>query len=385
MIKEIKRYLLIIFQIAIVVLFFVTPIEAANDQLPEVMVGQTTYTNTTASKTYYGGFTGNEAVLNYNQSGKADTTVTDGGLFGFDSSKLLNNCLTGVVFNLATPRCFISNSATSSIKVMSSRTYVSGTPITETAALLYSPNPMIVGDAYLGGSNPNYDPNNFAFWGRNLTQSSGASSQESYWGLGGYVMNPNSQSLLSGTSYDQYKSKIDDLKTQATPITSSLVGATNWYLQGSDTGLTTDNSNPPTDANKYPEGKVWIYNDFGKPALGSVIIHGKGTIIFTRGFSVSSGANITKSAPTDSLGLITTNRGVEFIGNNQIYAAVFSSGSISVGANSKFYGSFVAPTFNINGGDLVHSNDQFFYDYKLDNNWPPGFRYLNMPHPEESN
>jgi hypothetical protein len=64
-----------------------------------------------------------------------------------------------------------------------------------------------------------------------------------------------------------------------------------------------------------------------------------------------------------------------------VQAAIYCKGAAGItinGNSSEFTGSFVAPTF----GGLAGSNIRFYYDYNFDEMWPPGFRYLNMPHAE---
>ena len=315
-------------------------------------------------QTYYGGITGNETILNYENSG---LSTTDSGLLGFDRSRL-STC---IVAPLPAPFCFALNFG-SQIGIMNSRTSINGQAVSEVATLLYPSAPLIVGDAYLGSGSAG----DFAYWGRNLTQNIGAGSNNTYWGLSGYTMNPNSQSLLGGGPYTQYTDKIKNLAAQAATI--SDLSSVSWNLQSTDSTLIGAN-----DSNKYPEGKVWMYNGGGTPTLGSKVISGKGTIIFPNGFILSSGASITKSnAATDSLGLISQAGPVTFSGNNNVYAAVFSEGSFVAANNSSFYGSFVSPTFTLTGGG---TNDQFYYDYKLSDDWPPGFHDLNMPQAKESN
>jgi hypothetical protein len=387
-------------------IFFFSFAKAANDKLPDIMVGKTSikFTNPGGS-TYYGGFAANEVVFNYEGSGQTTTDATTNtsgyGLMGFSSKYLPTPagallCIPGIS-TIGSPACFTLNVSTNNISIMTSRTNVTvgitTIPLIDTAALSYPSAPLIVGDAYLGSS----DPTKFAYWGRNLTQSGPGkpASADSFWGIGNYTMNPNSQSLLSGNSYAQYTSKIQTLMAQATPITSIPSSAT-LYLQSSSATMSGSND----DANKYPEGKVWkIMNGNNLAACNfnssTYYFSGLGTII-CNGITVGSGTTISRTtgSNTSSLGLIDasdssafTGSGVSFAGNNQIYAAVFSSKSINVNLNSSFYGSFVAPVFYGNGANLpgAITNTQFYYDYKLDSNWPPGFRYLNMPHPQESN
>ena len=69
-----------------------------------------------------------------------------------------------------------------------------------------------------------------------------------------------------------------------------------------------------------------------------------------------------------------------FKGNNQVDAYVFCEHSFNLeGDNSTFKGAVAAKGMAIDSS----SGNSFFYDYDIDGNAPPGFRYLNIPRPTE--
>ncbi len=68
-----------------------------------------------------------------------------------------------------------------------------------------------------------------------------------------------------------------------------------------------------------------------------------------------------------------------FEGNNTIKAAVFCKKKLVIlneGDNVNFTGSFVAKKFSLSDNS---KNIRFYYDPKTGSNWPPGFRYLDIP------
>lgn len=306
-------------------------------------------------------------------------------LFGFDKENLMR-CVNGLIISKIFSSCFIKNMDTDNIQVMTSRTYYNGAPGTEVATLLYPSNSLIVGDANLGGS----DPNNFAYWGRHLAISSnGSTSPESYWGISGYTMNPDAQATLSGAEYDKFSEKIKILEGEATKLstaTNLLTG--NWYLQTSQNTMYIPDSVAGAGQSKYPEGRVWRQSPFimeagGPGALikigGSVTYHDKGTIIIPGDLTIQDDTILKPvSGQNDRLGIIVT--GNVTIGRNcDVQASIFSKETISMaGSNTTMRGSFVAKNFNI---PATSTNLRFYYDYNLNDAWPPGFRYLNMPHP----
>lgn len=309
-------------------------------------------------------------------------SATDYGynLFGFDKTTLtdcIDDNLLGGIYN-----CFISSTRNSNVKVMSSRTYVNKDPATavmELAALYYSPNATLSGDAYLG----DIDPNNFSYWGRNLTQGSGtATNPDSFWS----VNNANAQASFSGDEFVKYAAKIKELQGEAaSAIASHINNGPPVYLQSDNI-----NSAPASSAviDNYPNGKVWVVN--GNITISSahpVSYYGIGTIIINGNLTINSGGKITAADSSSKLGIIVLGN-VTISGNNTVESAILAGGSsltggdfVFSGNNVNLIGSFVAKGFtNLN----ARSNIRFYYDRRLDSAWPPGFRDLKMPHASEN-
>lgn len=312
-----------------------------------------------------------------------DTMKNDGyDLFGFESVNLAE-CVSGIILANSPYRCFISNTKNNNVKIMTSRTFVnnsSGDPVTELAAVFYPPQTMLIGDAYLG----NLNPNDFAYWGRNLTQGSQSASSESFWGVGNYIMNPDAQASLSSADYLKYKNKIDNLKNEATPEAGSLDNNAIWNLQAESAAtIGTDLNN--LAASKFPEGRVWkADNDLDID--DSKTYNGKGTIIVPGDLIIEEGVTIKPRDKSSVLGIIVYGD-VVFKGSNKIQASMISlgvnmafTGMSFDGGDVDLVGSFVAKSFNFGG----HSNIRFYYDKSLSNAWPPGFGDLKMPHPSEN-
>ena len=73
-----------------------------------------------------------------------------------------------------------------------------------------------------------------------------------------------------------------------------------------------------------------------------------------------------------------------FQGNNEINAVFFCKNKLAVLNNSdniNFTGSYVASDFSISA---VSKNIRFYYQPNLDQNWPPGFKYLSLPSAQET-
>ncbi len=335
----------------------------------------------TVQMSFYGGFTGNETVYNSLKSAGQNNGSSTDELFGFRNTELvncINNALVGVVRPYTS--CFQSNSSNSSIRVVSSRTSVANKPVIETAVLFY-PAKMVTGDVYGSGLN------NFAFWGRNLHQQSGAGDpgSDATWRAGGYTLNPNAQSTLSGAEFDKNSNKINALKGEA-PVANADTGTrSDWYLQTptepapTTTTMMDDITN--ADASKFPEGKVWNTLP-GTLTVRSVDkkYHGRGTIIVNGDLIINNGIDILPATSADRLGFIVTGS-VRILGNNKIQASIYcpNSSITASSGNVELIGSFVANAFTISA-----ANARFYYDYALDSAWPPGFRFLNMPHPVET-
>ncbi|MCL5410319.1 MAG: LamG domain-containing protein [Patescibacteria group bacterium] len=291
-------------------------------------------------------------------------------LLGFEKDQLKKCADNGLVVNPV--RCFTLNANSSGIKVMTGRTYVSGVPITEVAALMY-PSKMIAGDAY--GS-----LDNFAFWGRSLHQNTSTPASDAAYKIG-YAINDNAQAKWGGAEFNKNDAKIATLKNEAPLLNTSIGADGSWYLQKTTTNPgTPDNliGTSPGDSAKYPEGKVWYVNGSGLTINNNIMYSGKGTIIINGDLNIADGVSIKPLTSQDRLGFIVLGSGnVTTANNNKIRAAIYCKNIINVnGSNSDFTGSFVANAF----GGLGGSNIRFYYDYDFDNAWPPGFRYLNMPH-----
>lgn len=325
---------------------------------------------------------------NFSLFADGNTTIRHGGndLFGFDRNSLVldtDGCINDIVFNRQANRCFFSNSRNGNIKVMSSRTYVNAgsnkRPVTEMAALYYPPKATLVGDAYLGSSNFN----DFAYWGRNLVQGRGSGSSEAFWGLSDYTMDNLAQVNSSSDEYKQYLAKIKELQGEAKEINSSNVSS-KIFLQSENINI----DSVSAILEKYPNGKVW-YVDRDVTLSSSVAYSGIGTIIINGDLTLNNAQNIKPVGSGDMLGIIVRGN-LNLKGNNTIQAAVFSLdketppsdyGINFEGNNIDLIGSFVSGKVN---GLTAYNNIRFYYDKRLDSGWPPGFRYLNMPHPTEN-
>lgn len=339
--------------------------------LPEPLVGQTEVTQTVngSKLVFYGATSGNETV--YNDDPSID-------LLGFKESTI-RLCMDSIIFNEGMKSCFAKDPNTNLFQLMTGATSYNGTIGVEVAALYYSPTPYISGDANLGGM----AQNSFNYYGRHLTYGTKPSvDKEEGWSLSGNLTNPNSQAILSGEEYEQYRNKIDTLKgeAQATNI-PDYSGLNSWYMQGQNL-----NDSEQREADRYPEGKVWKKDEsitIPVTISNDIQYSGKGTLIIDRGLTINSGVSVQpKDAKSgDRLGIIVLGD-VEIGANCDITAPIFATGTITMaGSNTTMTGSFVATQFIglVENPNVI--NLEFFYDPALDTAWPPGFRYLNMPKP----
>lgn len=342
----------------------------------EPMVGNTEVSYD--GKMHYGGFMGSEIVYNYNKAtGQTisadenytkDQTLSDNGrgydYFGYNVG-YLSSCIGGILAGVSKSTCFIRNNISSTYKAVSSRTYVN-TVASNEISVLFNPKVLISGDVYLGGSNLD----DFSYWGRNLAQTKGDGSDSSaFIGVGGYTLNPESQSVFSGSQAEDYFSKVDRLNGEG-KTAPTIPNPSQLYLQGSNlVSLGAD------ETEIYPDGKVWTIS--GDTSLNGATYRGVGTIIVDGDLTISSGSTINPFNQSSRLGIIVT--GNLTIGSNcKIRAAILSLNNIDFGSNNEMTGSFVARTFS-NLLDVNVNSNKFFYDYNFDNSWPPGFRYLDMP------
>lgn len=335
---------------------------------------------------FFGGMGANQVINNYFDPNQP--------LLGFDKVQL-NECIDNMVANGVLPNvasCFLLT-AESPIKLMTSKTEANGSNVYELASLVYSPN-IIYGDAFTN----NFDNNNFAFYGRHLNQSSSSSNPSNgSWNVQNYAFNPEAQSSYSSAQSSYLISRVLSLASEAQNYANSISLRDNsdWWLQGSEIFSGSNN-----EASLYPDGKVWVVKD-SLVLSRKVTIHGKGTIIFIddsdSSLTLESGARIARVSgdESSSLGIIVAGKSgasisdngasLNLAGNNAVDAAVLVFGSINKTGTTGIFegkGSFVANSFS--GFDASNGFSKFSYDYKLEQNWPPGFRYFNMPHAENS-
>lgn len=337
--------------------------------LPEPIVGAVTVEQN--NKHVYGGYTGNEAIFNYDPNEP---------LLGFNQDPLITghpNCYSDgieeVNKNINNPYCYRLNQ-TGVMNVLTGQTYLNGMAATETAALLWPEN-SIIGDAY---SNSSY-LNNFAFYGRNLNQSSlsNPSGTGYTWGTGSYTLNKEAQASYDGNQRAYFDSRIDLLGGEGQQIlAASLTSATaNWYLRNASTSSSiSQNGN---DTTTYPEGKVWsVSGNVILPGNTTYYYSGKGTIIINGNLTLNQGTRILPRSNSDFLGIIVLGN-LKFEGRNKTQMANFTTGNININANYiDAIGSYAAQNFIVNNN---RSGIRFYYDFRLDSGWPPGFRYFNMP------
>lgn len=355
--KSNTKIIFVVLVLVYIFLFGSSSYVLAEYKLPEIMHGNTTLS--VNGQTVYGGTTGNEVILNYDPS----IITTAGGandLLGFEKTQL-ELCNPVLPISL----CYGLNTSSTSMKLMTSRTKVNGTDVLEISTLLY-PTTTVIGDVY--------GVDNFALYGRNLSKNSSATNET--WKVTGYTFNPEAQASYSADQKSYFDNHIASLNGEATLDTGISTGR--WYLQSEGSNL-----NIPGDAGStYPEGRVWKYN--GNLTLGGdITIHGKGTLIVNGDLVLNKGVSIAKNTDADSLGLIVKEN-LKLFGNNSLDAAAFVGGIIDMssqgGGNISATGSFVASDFKI----LNNYNIRFYYDFRLENNWPPGFRYFKMPSAQNS-
>jgi hypothetical protein len=366
-----KKYIKILV-LAVTISFLLLPQKSFAEvyELPEVMVGQTEVVfPSEGNLTYFGGMTGNEAIFN------PDSSV----LLGFGNSRLTNSssqvpagCY-DLDFLSSPSQCFILSPGSTSIQAMVSRTSVDNNTKLETAAILY-PNNLVIGDVSTDGSYLD----NFAFYGRNLNQSSRSSTSGDFatWELANYTFNPQAQASYSESQKAYFDNKINNLVGEGKDVGEGVVknNHNRWYMQ-SINGLTGGN----LEANIYPEGKIWNIN-YGNDGVvtlrGDYKYQGIGTLVIDGNLTIFGNTSILPAGTSDSLGIIVKGD-VTIEGNVKLNAAIFATGKINISGNIvDAQGSYVAKGFDI---PSARRYVRFRYDYKLDDNWPPGFRFFSMP------
>ncbi len=343
----------------------------AND-LPEVVVGQTTltYLHTpiglpSYSLEYYGGVGGNEAIINY--------STADEVRLGFDSDALKD---TGC-FTDSSKECFTLTPPDTMFSVIHGRSYVGNAPVSDSAALVYPPK-VIIGDTY------NIDSNIFYYFGRNLQQSSTPNSCSDSECASWVV---SESEIVDGVqSYYNHDpgflaNLTDNLSGEAEVITSpnnSLRDGQHWHLTAKDVGdFNTKNSR------NYPDGKAWkVEGDLEIDNPFSRLNHkysGIGTIFVGGDLTIKEDI-LPKSQNQDFLGFIVSGD-VKIQDGADVNAAIICEGILATSGPSRVQltGSFIAQGFDFGTvGSIIQ------YRSQLENHWPPGFRYINMPIPEKS-
>lgn len=362
---------------------------AETSKLPDMLVGQTTVD--VEGINYYGGMAGNFAVYNANKPSDE---------YGLESSMLGLSGECQGIFTLTTPStCFLfgnylggalaSNFAQMPGRLLTSRTSVTvggmESELLETPALFYGQK-IVSGDTSTG-----VPLSNFAYWGRNLAQSSGTLNSDAgaTWSLNHYTINNSSQSAWNdateadlSSEFNKFVDKITALEGNGTVISAptELTAGFPLYLQNdSPSSILMGGMNEE----KYPEGKVWVINT-DVTISSSFEYSGLGTIIIANGgnLTINNGVNIIPVTPSvDKLGIIAYGN-ITLGGNNKIQAMAFTKGDFdATGAtNIEWKGSIVANHFIVTGS----ANVRFFYDYNSVDKVPPGFRYLNLPASKET-
>lgn len=361
---------------------------AETNTLPDMMIGQTTVTDSEGHVSY-GGMTGNYAVLNSDIQSSYGFTKSSLMLGGLANSCLQSTSTTPLLcFYLGTG---IDGSGSAGLnKLMVSRTKIdtgSGLRAIYELPALFFGGVNIIGDAVM----PNFS--NFAFWGKNLAKSAFPAGIQPNngvsWALNDYAINNSSQSFWGEDTVGElgkFNAKIQVLADSAAKINESLLrplsADLSLYLQSSNESPSIDDGTAEEINAKYPEGKVWFINDdVNIPAGKTLTYRGIGTIIIKGNLTVGSGTKIVpNNEQDDKLGIIVdNNNNCTFEGNNNIQAMMFCKGTLSASGDSiDFKGSFIARAFS-----LLKQNINFYYDYNTGDKVPPGFKYLNMPSAKE--
>ena len=347
----------------------------AEYSLPEPLVSEgVTVINEQGSaseSTFYGGFTGNEAVFNHNPN--TDSVRAESvGFYRDYLSADTNSCYSSINFT----QCFIKTlSSEPPFDIMNSRTSVNYQDVIEVSTLVYIKN-IVQGDIYGDASTLN----NFAVYGRSLNLNTARSAS---WNLSNYNINPESQSYYDPANSSYYNQRIDELAGEAKTLDPAAFSSSNtWYLE-SEGSI----SSPPSSATtRFPEGQIWHIASDVALTSDTYKFQGTGTIIIDGALNIPSKIKVLPKDTNSHLGIII--RGTDINGDslrlndkNELHAAVFAKGPIKIQSSSgssvnvKLVGSFVASAFLMNSA----SNIQFLYDYNLGQHWPPGFRYFNMP------
>lgn len=344
----------------------------------EPLVGHTTVE--TGGRIYYDGMGGNEVILNHDPNLELGFRETLPGLSPLANT--IEKCTEQISvspFNLnAVTRCFFLDDY--KYLLLTSRTSKGNSVELETAALIY--DKWISGD--VAGIN---DPSaNFALYGRNLNVNSSRVSNATWDTRPNYLINPAAQaSFADGSASKAYfDNHREDLYYQAKNIVSpqstlspGSSPSSRWYLLASDinvsAGATTGNLT-------YPEGKLWSMKGF--TLTGNRTYLGRGTLVLASP-SVTSPVTLNNTSlvidgsllksGNSSLGIIVFGD-VTIKSGSKVEAAIFATGRMTIQSNVELSGSFVANDFSYGASGI-----RIDYDPALEQQWPPGFRFFNMP------
>lgn len=358
---------------------------ADNIELPNQMNAQTKIEQ--GSRLFYTGMNANEIIVNTDvntELGYRENTLNkdwkntppaDGVCY----TNTINTMIVPPPYYhaLGDPRCFFLTNTAQMTKNMTSHTYVNGTTGLEFSILLYPAN-TVSGDTSSGAS----DLSNFAMNGRNFAMSANGGSipANSTWKQTNYSINPQAQSSYSPDQEVYIDKHIENLWGEAEPKNESFIRSNDWNFD-------TD----PSYATQ-PEGVVWKVPTGADATitLGSVgrktyTFSGTGTIIIDGDLNIQSSVSIIPRNNDSKLGIIVKGRivgGVESNNNLTIHqganikAAMLVKGNFDItGSGNVLTGSFVSKTIDFH--DTISQDIQ--YDYRLEDAWPPGFRYFNMP------
>lgn len=373
----IKKTLNVIFPLAV----FIMPVVvfADNINLPQPMIGQTVVQDGGSGLIYYGGTGANEVVFN----------PVKNYLIGLNPKNFLFTGKECLGPDPLASFCYsIDPSNSNPAQIMRSRTYLnySEIPSEEIAAIIY--DNIVIGDAM------GFDYSNFALYGRNLAQNSAGLLNGSWRTGSSYTVNSLAQSSYDTNRKTEYINRILRLKSEATEIRKSPKLFINGDANESSLGPVSQSISlnlqyksvlylTEDESSKYPEGKIWSYTSINETTMTAFSnqkysYKGLGTIIIdlrdgTSEETLHLNIPIKASDKTkDKLGLIV-------LGNINIQAdidaAIFATGTITIGDNVEINGSLMAKEFKVDNTNGV----RIYYDYRYETGWPPGFRYFNMP------
>lgn len=362
---------------------------ATEEYFAEPLVGHTTYYDGSTIR-YYDGMGGNEVIFNHNPStglGFAESGYNPSFATTRYKQPAAANTIDACAVEVAeapfsltdVTRCFFLNLNSYKNFLMISRTSRNNIPGVEIAALIF--DNVITGDVYNTGLD-------FTLYGRNLKANSN-SMVGATWDAGtSYIINPNAQASYASNSttraaFDKHIAELTG-ESKDIPGSGTLASKGAWYLQSGTANI--DNVNYDW-AKTRPEGGVWkedapIVGGVPKLQLSSSTYkyYGKGTLLVNGDLFIEK--DILKGNSDSVLGIIV-NGNVSIAKNVKVEAAIMTTGNFTMGNNIELLGSFMSPNFIKEKGTSAQGI-HIVYDGRLEDNWPPGFRYFNMPHAESA-